>query len=239
MWIIHFRGDDNMEKILIVEDDTDIRNILQLYLEGASYEILKAENGAEAISQLVKQPDLIILDLMLPDVDGLSICKSIRKKYYYPIIMITAKSSDQDKILGLSYGADDYITKPFNPLEVVARVKAQLRRYKKYTKDTSDKEKIYYKGLILDQKSKQVSINGKEIKLTPTEFKILEVLLKKKGEVLSGEELFNLIWEDEYYSKSTNTITVHVRNLREKMKDSFEKPEYIKTVWGVGYIIEE
>ncbi len=228
-----------MEKILIVEDDTDIRNILQLYLEGASYEILKAENGAEAISQLVKQPDLIILDLMLPDVDGLSICKSIRKKYYYPIIMITAKSSDQDKILGLSYGADDYITKPFNPLEVVARVKAQLRRYKKYTKDTSDKEKIYYKGLILDQKSKQVSINGKEIKLTPTEFKILEVLLKKKGEVLSGEELFNLIWEDEYYSKSTNTITVHVRNLREKMKDSFEKPEYIKTVWGVGYIIEE
>ncbi|EJP6472576.1 response regulator transcription factor [Clostridium botulinum] len=228
-----------MEKILIVEDDTDIRNILQLYLEGASYDILKAENGVEAMNQLVKQPDLIILDLMLPDVDGLSICKSIRKKYYYPIIMITAKSSDQDKILGLSYGADDYITKPFNPLEVVARVKAQLRRYKKYTKDTSDKEKIYYKGLILDQKSKQVSINGKEIKITPTEFKILEVLLKRKGEVLSGEELFNLIWEDEYYSKSTNTITVHVRNLREKMGDSFEKPEYIKTVWGVGYIIEE
>ncbi|KOR25649.1 PhoB family transcriptional regulator [Clostridium sp. L74] len=191
------------------------------------------------MNQLVKQPDLIILDLMLPDVDGLSICKSIRKKYYYPIIMITAKSSDQDKILGLSYGADDYITKPFNPLEVVARVKAQLRRYKKYTKDTSDKEKIYYKGLILDEKSKQVSINGKEIKITPTEFKILEVLLERKGEVLSGEELFNLIWKDEYYSKSTNTITVHVRNLREKMGDSFEKPEYIKTVWGVGYIIEE
>ncbi|MDS1003985.1 MULTISPECIES: response regulator transcription factor [Clostridium] len=228
-----------MEKILIVEDDTDISNILQLYLEGASYEILKAENGAEAMKQLVKQPDLVILDLMLPDIDGLSICKSIRKKYYYPIIMITAKNADQDKILGLSYGADDYITKPFNPLEVVARVKAQLRRYKKYGENITDTESIYYKALTLNQKSKQVSINGKEIKLTPTEFKILEVLLKKKGEVLSGEELFNFIWEDEYYSKSTNTITVHVRNLREKMGDSFEKPEYVKTVWGVGYIIEE
>ncbi|APH14136.1 hypothetical protein NPD5_1851 [Clostridium sporogenes] len=227
-----------MEKILIVEDDADIRDILKLYLEGQSYEILKAENGAEAMKQLIKQPDLVILDLMLPDIDGLSICKSIRKKYYYPIIMITAKNADQDKILGLSYGADDYITKPFNPLEVVARVKAQLRRYKQYDENITDTESIYYKALTLNQKSKQVSINGKEIKLTPTEFKILEVLLKRKGEVLSGEELFNLIWQDEYYSKSTNTITVHVRNLREKMGDSFEKPEYIKTVWGVGYIIE-
>ncbi|ACA44212.1 response regulator transcription factor [Clostridium botulinum] len=227
-----------MEKILIIEDDEDIRDILKLYLEGQSYEILEAENGAKAMKQLVKQPDLVILDLMLPDIDGLSICKSIRKKYYYPIIMITAKNADQDKILGLSYGADDYITKPFNPLEVVARVKAQLRRYKQYDENITDTESIYYKALTLNQKSKQVSINEKEIKLTPTEFKILEALLKRKGEVLSGEELFNLIWEDEYYSKSTNTITVHVRNLREKMDDSFEKPEYIKTVWGVGYIIE-
>ncbi|MCW6074840.1 response regulator transcription factor [Clostridium sporogenes] len=227
-----------MEKILIIEDDEDIRDILKLYLEGQSYEIWEAENGAEVTNQLVKQPDLVILDLMLPDIDGLSICKNIRKKYYYPIIMITAKNADQDKILGLSYGADDYITKPFNPLEVVARVKAQLRRYKQYDENITDTESIYYKALTLNQKSKQVSINEREIKLTPTEFKILEVLLKKKGEVLSGEELFNLIWEDEYYSKSTNTITVHIRNLREKMGDSFEKPEYIKTVWGVGYIIE-
>ncbi|WP_346917445.1 response regulator transcription factor [Clostridium sp.] len=227
-----------MEKILIIEDDDDIRDILRVYLEGQAYEIWEAENGAEAMKQLVKQPDLIILDLMLPDTDGLSICKSIRKKYYYPIIMITAKNADQDKILGLSYGADDYITKPFNPLEVVARVKAQLRRYKKYTESITDTEMIYHKGLTLSQKSKQVGINGKEIKLTPTEFKILEVLLQRKGEVLSGEELFHLIWEDEYYSKPTNTITVHIRNLREKMGDSSEKPEYIKTVWGVGYIIE-
>lgn len=227
-----------MEKILIIEDDEDIRDILRVYLEGQSYEIWEAENGAEAMKQLVKQPDLIILDLMLPDTDGLSICKSIRKKYHYPIIMITAKNADQDKILGLSYGADDYITKPFNPLEVVARVKAQLRRYKEYAENTTDTERIHHKGLTLNQKSKQVNINGRDIKLTPTEFKVLEVLLQRKGEVLSGEELFHFIWEDEYYSKSTNTITVHIRNLREKMGDSSEKPEYIKTVWGVGYIIE-
>lgn len=227
-----------MEKILIIEDDADIRKILKIYLEGESYEVWEAENGAEAMRQLAKIPDLIILDLMLPDTNGLSICKSIRKKYNYPIIMITAKVADRDKILGLSYGADDYITKPFNPLEVVARVKAQLRRYKEYSENTVDTDTIYYKGLILNQKSKQVSINGSEIKLTPTEFKILEVLLERKGEVLSGEELFHIIWEDDYYSKSTNTVTVHIRNLREKMRDSFEKPEYIKTVWGVGYIIE-
>jgi len=121
---------------------------------------------------------------------------------------------------------------------VVARVKAQLRRYKEYAENTTDTERIYYKGLTLNQKSKQVNINGRDIKLTPTEFKVLEVLLQRKGEVLSGEELFHFIWEDEYYSKSTNTITVHIRNLREKMGDSSEKPEYIKTVWGVGYIIE-
>ncbi|WP_346936826.1 response regulator transcription factor [Clostridium sp.] len=227
-----------MEKILIIEDDEDIRDILRVYLEGQAYEIWESENGAEAMEQLIKQPDLIILDLMLPDIDGLSICKSIRKKYHYPIIMITAKNTDQDKILGLSYGADDYITKPFNPLEVVARVKAQLRRYKEYAENITDTERIYHKGLTLNQKSKQVNINGREIKLTPTEFKVLEVLLQRKGEVLSGEELFHFIWEDEYYSKSTNTITVHIRNLREKMGDSSEKPEYIKTVWGVGYIIE-
>lgn len=229
---------DSMEKILIIEDDPDIRRILKIYLEGESYEVWEAENGAEAMKQLAKQPDLVILDLMLPDIDGLSICKSIRQKYLYPVIMVTAKDADRDKILGLSYGADDYITKPFNPLEVVARVKAQLRRYKEYSENTVDTDTIYYKGLILNKKSKKISINGSEIKLTPTEFKILEVLLERKGEVLSGEELFHLIWEDDYYSKPTNTVTVHIRNLREKMGDSFEKPEYIKTVWGVGYIIE-
>ncbi|MCH4200631.1 MAG: response regulator transcription factor [Clostridium tyrobutyricum] len=229
-----------MEKILVVEDDKDIRDILKIYLKTGFFEIWEAENGKQAFEVLEnKEPDLVILDLMLPDINGLDICKNIRIKYKYPIIMITAKTSDQDKIAGLTYGADDYITKPFNPLEVLARVKAQLRRYKEYWKGSNEKNTIYYKGLILDRNSMHVNLNGINLKLTPTEFKLLEILLLNKGQVLSGEKLFHLLREDEYYSKSTNTITVHIRNLREKMKESFEHPEYIKTVWGVGYIIED
>ncbi|AZV57145.1 response regulator transcription factor [Clostridium sp. AWRP] len=228
-----------MEKILIVEDDEDIRDILKIYLKAESFEIWEAENGKRAFEILEdKKPDLVILDLMLPDINGLNICKSIRTKYKYPIIMITAKTADQDKIIGLTYGADDYITKPFNPLEVMARIKAQLRRYKEYGEDTKEDSTIYYKGLILDTKSRHVNLNGMELKLTPTEFKLLETLLLNKGQVLSGEKLLHLLWKNEYYSKSTNTITVHIRNLREKMEDPFEHPQYIKTVWGVGYIIE-
>ncbi|SFB37923.1 response regulator transcription factor [Clostridium frigidicarnis] len=229
-----------MERILIVEDDKDILDILKIYLKAESFEILKAENGKRAFEILKDtEPDLVILDLMLPDINGLNICKKIRTKYKYPIIMITAKTSDQDKIIGLTYGADDYISKPFNPLEVMARVKAQLRRYKEYGEDSKEDNIIYYKGLILNTKSKHVNLNGKELKLTPTEFNLLEILLVNKGQVLSGEKLFHLLRENEYYSKSTNTVTVHIRNLREKMEESFEHPEYIKTVWGVGYIIED
>jgi len=228
-----------MERILIVEDDKDIRDILKIYLKAESFEIWEAESGKRAFEVLEdKEPDLVILDLMLPDINGLNVCKNIRTKYKYPIIMITAKTADQDKIIGLTYGADDYITKPFNPLEVMARVKAQLRRYKEYGEETKEDNTMYYKGLILDRKSKNVNLNGKDLKLTPTEFNLLEILLLNKGQVLSGEKLFHILREDEYYLKSTNTITVHIRNLREKMDDSFENPEYIKTVWGVGYIIE-
>lgn len=229
-----------MESILIVEDDKDIRDILRIYLEAEPFEIWEAENGKQTFEVLKdKEPDLVILDLMLPDTNGLMLCKNIRTKYKYPIIMLTAKTADQDKIIGLTYGADDYITKPFNPLEVLARVKAQLRRYKEYDENTKEDNIIYYKGLTLDRKSKSVNLNNKELKLTPTEFNLLELLLLNKGQVLSGEEMFHLLWDNEYYSKSTNTITVHVRNLREKMQDSFEHPQYIKTIWGVGYIIEE
>jgi two-component system response regulator VanR len=228
-----------MQKILIVEDDEDIRDILKIYLKAECFEIWEAENGKRAFEVLEdKEPDLVILDLMLPDISGLNICKNIRTKYKYPIIMLTAKTADQEKIIGLTYGADDYITKPFNPLEVMARVKAQLRRYKEYGEDTKEDNTMYYKGLILDRKSRHVDLNDKELKLTPTEFNLLEILLLNKGQVLSGEKLFHLLREDEYYSKSTNTVTVHIRNLREKMEESFEHPEYIKTVWGVGYIIE-
>ncbi|NEZ46242.1 response regulator transcription factor [Clostridium niameyense] len=228
-----------MDKILIIEDDKDIRDILKIYLKSESFEIWEAENGKKAFEILQdKEPDLVILDLMLPDINGLNICKSIRTKYKYPIIMITAKTADQDKIIGLTYGADDYITKPFNPLEVLARVKAQLRRYKEYGEDTKEENIIFYKGLILDRKSRQVNLNDKELKLTPTEFNILEILLLNKGQVVSGEKLFHLLRQEEYYLKATNTVTVHIRNLREKMGESFEHPEYVKTVWGVGYIIE-
>lgn len=231
--------EETMDKILIIEDDKDIRDILKIYLKSESFEIWEAENGKKAFEILQdKEPDLVILDLMLPDINGLNICKSIRTKYKYPIIMITAKTADQDKIIGLTYGADDYITKPFNPLEVLARVKAQLRRYKEYGENTKEENIIFYKGLILDRKSRQVNLNDKELKLTPTEFNILEILLLNKGQVVSGEKLFYLLREEEYYSKSTNTVTVHIRNLREKMAESFEHPEYVKTVWGVGYIIE-
>lgn len=228
-----------MQKILIVEDDKDIRDILKIYLRAEFFEIWEAENGKRAFEVLEdKEPDLVILDLMLPDINGLNFCKNIRTKYNYPIIMLTAKTTDQDKIIGFTYGADDYITKPFNPLEVLARVKAQLRRYKEYGENTRQNNTIYYKGLILDRKSRNVNLNGKDLKLTPTEFNLLEILLLNKGQVLSGEKLFHLLTEDRYYSKSTNTITVHIRNLREKMEESFEHPGYIKTVWGVGYIIE-
>lgn len=228
-----------MEKILIIEDDKDIRDILKIYLKAESFEAWEAENGKDAFEILEsRKPDLVILDLMLPDTSGLNICKNIRTKYKYPIIMLTAKTADQDKIIGLTYGADDYITKPFNPLEVMARVKAQLRRYKEYGENTKEDSIIYYKGLILDRKSRQANLNGTELKLTPTEFNLLEILLLNKGQVLNGEKLFHLLREDEYYSKSTNTVAVHIRNLREKMEESFEHPEYIKTVWGVGYIIE-
>lgn len=229
-----------MEKILIVEDDEDIREILKIYLKAEAFEILEAEDGKKAYEILENvKPDIIILDLMLPDINGLNICKNVRTKYNCPIIMLTAKTADQDKIIGLTYGADDYITKPFNPLEVMARVKAQLRRYKEYGEASKEESVIYYKGLILDRKSRHVNLNGKELKLTPTEFTLLQILLSNKGQVLSGEKLFHMLREDEYYLKSTNTITVHIRNLREKMEESVEHPKYIKTVWGVGYIIEE
>ena len=184
--------------------------------------------------------DLAILDVMLPDMSGFQLCKKIREKYQYPVIMLTAKGEEVDKITGLTLGADDYITKPFQPLEVVARVKAQLRRYKRYNLGTVLEENvIVHAGLIMNVKTHECFLNEKPISLTPTEFSILWILCRNRGNVVSSEELFHQIWGDEYFSKSNNTITVHIRHLREKMGDSFEKPQYIKTVWGCGYKIEE
>ncbi|MPM66460.1 Transcriptional regulatory protein WalR [bioreactor metagenome] len=184
--------------------------------------------------------DLAILDVMLPDGNGLKICQKIREKYNYPVIMLTAKEEETDKITGLTLGADDYITKPFRPLEMVARVKAQLRRYKRYNSaPVQDETVITHSGLVIDVNTHECLLNEKPLSLTPTEFSILRILCEQKGNVVNSEQLFHEIWGDEYFSKSNNTITVHIRHLREKMKDSVENPKYIKTIWGVGYKIEK
>lgn len=177
---------------------------------------------------------------MLPDMNGFSLCQLIREKYTYPIIMLTAKIKETDKITGLTLGADDYVTKPFRPLEVVARVKAQLRRYKKYSPATSVEKiqpELSYNKLRLNTRTHECLLDGEKVSLTPTEFSILNVLLENAGTVVSIENLFHAVWKDEYYSKNSSTITVHIRHLREKLKDTSDTPKYIKTIWGVGYKI--
>lgn len=229
------------DKILVVDDEKEIADLVELYLENENYTVFKCYSGREAL-RLIREAtlDLAILDVMLPDVDGFSLCREIRKTHNYPVIMLTAKGEEMDKINGLALGADDYITKPFLPLELVARVKAQLRRYKRYNGGGEQEENILvHSGLVMNIKTHECTLNEKPLNLTPTEFSILQILCQQKGNVVSSEELFHQVWKEEYYSKNNNTITVHIRHLREKMGDSFEDPKYIKTVWGVGYKIEK
>ena len=228
------------EQILIVDDEKEIADLVTLYLENEGFSVFKYYSSTEALECIHTQSiDLAILDIMMPEIDGLKLCQIIREQYNYPIIMLTAKSTELDKINGLMLGADDYLTKPFLPLELVARVKAQLRRYTRYNVGAEQNQDIFiHHGLVLNRKTHECTLNEKPLSLTPTEFEILAILCEKKGSVVSSEELFHQIWKDEYYSKSNNTITVHIRHLREKMQDSFEKPKYIKTVWGCGYKIE-
>lgn len=228
------------EKILVVDDEREIADLVALYLENEGYQVFKCYGGSDAMRLIgQEQLDLAILDVMLPGTNGMEICRRIRENFNYPVIMLTAKSEETDKITGLTLGADDYVTKPFLPLELVARVKAQLRRYKRYnTSEEWEKDVIAVSGLVLNSKTHQCFLNDRPLNLTPTEFSILRILCARKGQVVSAEELFHLIWEDEYYTKNNNTITVHIRHLREKMGDSFENPKYIKTVWGCGYKIE-
>lgn len=229
------------DKILIVDDEREIADLVALYLENEGFEVFKCYTASDALHVIAQERlDLAILDIMLPDMSGLQICKKIREKYCYPIIMLTAKGEEVDKITGLTLGADDYITKPFLPLELVARVKAQLRRYKRYNAGAEQEEDIIvHAGLVLNIKTHECTLNEKPLALTPTEFSILRILCQQKGNVVSAEELFHQIWGDEYFNKSNNTITVHIRHLREKMGDSFEEPKYIKTIWGCGYKIEK
>lgn len=229
------------EKILIVDDEHEIADLVELYLQNENYEVLKFYNGTDALKCIQNDtPDLAILDVMLPDMSGFQLCQKIREHDCYPVIMLTAKGEEVDKITGLTLGADDYITKPFLPLELIARIKAQLRRWKCYNSGGNVEEDILiHSGLVLNVKSHECTLNGKPLSLTPIEFSILRILCQQKGNVVSAEELFHQIWGDEYFNKNNNTITVHIRHLREKMGDSFEDPKYIKTVWGCGYKIEQ
>ena len=224
------------EKILIIDDEKEIADLIELYLKNENYTVFKFYSALDSISST--EFDLAVLDIMLPDINGFTLCQKIREKYNYPIIMLTAKNEETDKITGLTLGADDYITKPFKPLELVARIKAQLRRYKKYNTAVSnndDEAVITHSGLTMNIKTHECFFNEKPLALTPTEFLILQILLENRGSAVSSEELFHRIWKDEYYSKSSNTITVHIRHLREKMNDA----PIIKTIWGVGYKIEK
>lgn len=230
-----------MKNILIVDDEKEIAELLSVYFVTEGFQVLTAENVKEAEEMITENNiDIALLDVMLPDGDGFMLCKKIREKYLFPIIMLTAKETELDKITGLTFGADDYVTKPFRPLEVVARVKAQLRRKSEYNQVFAEEsEDVYIKdGMVLDIKAHDCSVDGKKLSLTPTEFQILKILYEHKGSVVSAEELFHEIWQDEYFNKNTNTITTHIRHLREKMGDA-EEPKYIKTVWGVGYKIEK
>ena len=221
--------------ILVVDDEIEIADLIELYLTTNGYHVYKAYNGKDALKILEKrQISLAILDVMMPDIDGFTLCETIRKQYNFPIIMVTAKVQKMDKITGLTKGADDYITKPFEPLELVARVKAQLRRFTSY--NNPKEEMIVIKDLIINPQNHTVTIKDQTINLTPTEFSILLILAKHKGTVVKTEKLFEEVWHEPYIPASNNTIMVHIRHLREKLNK--KNDYYIKTIWGVGYEIE-
>ena len=231
------------KNILVVDDEKEIADLIEVYLKNDGYNVYKFYNGTEALKCIENTPlDLALLDIMIPDVDGFHICQKIREKYYYPVIMLTAKVEDGDKIMGLTLGADDYITKPFNPLEVVARVKTQLRRYTRYNKNVerkSDKMMEYdIRGLLINNKNHKCYLFGKELQLTPIEFSILWYLCERQGNVVSSEELFEAVWGEKYFNNN-NTVMAHIGRLREKLGEPAKKPKFIKTVWGVGYTIEK
>lgn len=227
--------------ILVVDDEKTVADLIEVYLKSENYNILKFYNGRDALQCIEHNDiDLAILDVMLPDINGFSICQQIREKHNFPVIMLSAKGEEVDKITGLTLGADDYITKPFRPLEMVARVKAQLRRFTKYnaTEPTQEENTIVFSGLVLDKEKHECMLNERALSLTPTEFSILWVLASNRGRVVSSEELFHEVWGEKYFTKDNNTVMVHIRHLREKMHDNATRPKYIKTVWGVGYKIE-
>lgn len=224
------------EKILVVDDEKEIADLVEYYLQNEGFEVVKFYDSDKAWDFLMDNAvDMAVLDVMMPKIDGMELLRRIRRKGNFPVIMLTAKISEMDKIEGLSTGADDYITKPFYPLEMVARVKAQLRRYKKYNEGHAEDDCIICGSISVDRKRRKCTVNGKELSLTPTEYEILRILAEADGNPVNSEKMCRMIWDEDYYDKNTNTITVHVRHIREKMGSS----KYIKTVWGMGYKIEK
>lgn len=226
-----------MNTILVVDDDPDIRDVIHVYLRNEGYYVIEAADGEEALNVIQSTSvQLVILDVMMPRMDGITACMKIREISSAPIIMLSAKEEDIDKIIGLTTGADDYMVKPFNPLELIARAKAQFRRQSLIGKEEF-KSLILIKDLVIDKNKHSVKLKGTEISLTPLEFAILTLLASRPGQVFSSEQIYESVWK-EPYGYSDNTIMVHIRNLREKLEETPREPQYIKTVWGVGYKID-
>lgn len=230
-----------MAKILVCDDDKDIVEAIDIYLTQEGYEVLKAYDGDEAIKVLKRnEVDLLIMDVMMPRLDGIRATLKIRENMSLPIIILSAKSEDADKILGLNIGADDYITKPFNPLELVARVKSQLRRYTQLgsTARSDNQSEFRTGGLAIRDDLKEVTVDGEKVKLTPIEYNILLLLVKNQGKVFSINQIYENIWNEEAIG-ADNTVAVHIRHIREKIEINPKEPRYLKVVWGVGYKVEK
>ncbi|MEK5319908.1 response regulator transcription factor [Paenibacillus sp. FSL L8-0644] len=226
--------------ILLVDDEPEIIKLMQIYLENEGYRLLMARDGLEALEQISRESiDVMVLDVMMPNMDGVEACMKIRETEHFPIIMLSAKGQDVDKITGLSVGADDYVTKPFSPLELVARIKSQLRRVRKYTHSSPVSEhEMILDELSINSATHEVTLAGESIKLTPREFAIVELLARNRGQVLSMEQIYEKVWKEQYL-ESNNTLMVHVRKIREKIEADPRKPKYLKTVWGIGYKMEK
>lgn len=231
-----------MNHVLVVEDDREIRQGINIYLKSQGYEVYEAQDGIEGL-EMIKNHEihLAIVDIMMPRMDGITMTVKLREQYDFPIIFLSAKSEDVDKIMGLNMGADDYVTKPFKSMELLARVNSQLRRYQNFMDRLKEKEErrhIYMTGgLELDEDRKEVTVDGENVKVTPTEYKILLLLMKHPGKVFSADEIYEWVWEEK--AVNTDTIMVHVRNIREKIEINPKEPKYSKVVWGVGYKIEK
>lgn len=226
--------------VLVADDDREIREGIEIYLRNEGYRVLKAADGKEALELLgAHEVHLLILDIMMPNMDGITATFKIRELQNIPIIMLSAKAEDSDKIHGLSVGADDYVTKPFHPLELMARVKSQLRRYVQLgTYEGQEQKVIQIDGLVLDEEARELTVDGKPVRLTPIEYKITELLMKHPGRVFSINEIYERVWNEEAYN-ADNIVAVHIRKIREKIEADPKNPRYVKVVWGIGYKIEK